>query len=108
MRGSTPCQTQSATTAAYSVCRRACLITVTTYATPTTPQAPRPNAALESACHGALSIADISSTAQKCTIVGVANARAVVTSRSAFKSAASTITTNCRPVSAADEEPTIT
>jgi hypothetical protein len=47
----------------------------------------------------------MSKTAQKCTIVGVPNARMAGIPPSVFKSAPRTITTNCRPVRAAAEEP---
>src|SRR5688572_31953108 len=107
MNGSTPCQSQSSNTGTYSVCRRVRLATITTYTTPTKPQTPRPSAGLHSACHGALTIAETSRAPQKWTIVGVPNAR-VVETLNAFTSEPRTITTNCRPVSAAAEEPTMT
>ena len=64
--------------------------------------------ALESARQGALRIAERRSTAQKCTTVGVPNAdisREVLWVRD---SAMSTITTNCNPVNAAADDPTMT
>jgi len=50
----------------------------------------------------------MSNTAQKCTTVGVPNARIADIPPSVFKSTPRTITTNCSPVSAAAEEPTMT
>ena len=57
---------------------------------------------------GALRIAEIRSAAQKCTIVGVPNASNVAVLRRLRSSVVSAITTNCSPVSAAPDEPTIT
>ena len=78
------------------------------YTIPANPHAPTVYPALESERHGALRIAAVNSTAQKCTMVGVANARVIRESLTAFLSAASAITTNCKPVRAPAEEPMIT
>ena len=57
---------------------------------------------------GALMIAEISRQTQKWTTVGVPNARMPRWSLFTFDSEISVITTNCRPVKAPAEEPTIT
>src|SRR6266536_467844 len=107
-RGSTMYQNQSSRSGVYPVCHRACRITFRTYAMPATPQIPKHHAALDEACHGALVIPETSRTAQKCTIVGVPNARISSMLRVPSASAISAITTNCNPVKAPADEPTIT
>jgi hypothetical protein len=57
---------------------------------------------------GVDTIAAMRRTAQKCTIVGVANALHVASPAAVLPSARSAITTNCRPVSAAADEPRMT
>ena len=47
---------------------------ITMYAIPAAPQVPRASRAPATACQGALRIAEMSSTAQKCTTVGVPKA----------------------------------
>ena len=59
-----------------------------------------------SECQGALVTAATSSTAQKWMMVGVLNA-AMAPPSPRPDSAVSVITTNCRPVSAAADEPTM-
>ena len=78
------------------------------YKTPRSPPTPSTSAALESEGQGALRIAETSRTAQKWTMVGVAKARVAGAPPSAPTSAPRTITTNCRPVRAAAEDPTMT
>ena len=90
------------------VCLAAVRTTRTAYASPKSPQAASAAPAFETAVHGALTIADTSSTAQKCTMVGVPKARIVAGPVGLLPSDMRVITTNCRPVSAAAEEPTIT
>ena len=66
------------------------------------PGGPRP-------CHGALKMADTSSAAQKWTTFGVPNAdRVSPVPRIMPPSVISVSTTNCSPVSAPAEEPTMT
>ena len=48
------------------------------------------------------------SVTQKCTIVGVPNASTSRIERCRSESAMSAMTTNCRPVSAAADDPTMT
>ena len=75
------------------------------------PPAPHPPAvrpACQSAGHGDMTIADVRSAIAKCTTVGVLNAEIVCSLAVCRMSLTSAITTNCRPVSAAAEEPTIT
>ena len=76
------------------------------YTIPATPTAASESPACETARHGTLRIADMSNTAQKCTTVGVP--KAPTSGPSERASAPSTTTTNCRPVSAAADEPMIT
>ena len=78
------------------------------YTIPATPEALRSRPALETPRHGTLRIAAMSRTAQKWTTVGVPNAPTVSGARVERASAPRTITTNCSPVSAAADEPTIT
>src|SRR5882724_2814982 len=101
-------QSQSSPTGLYPVWRRARITTKTPYTTPATPQTPSANATFDSECQGALRIADTSSTAQKCTIVGVPNALISLAVLCFRDSAMRAITTNCNPVNAAPEEPTMT
>src|SRR6267142_2941659 len=72
--GSTANQSQSSNTGRYTVCCRARLRTITAYATPATPQVLRARPTLDSPGQGALRIAEMSSTAQKCTMFGVPKA----------------------------------
>src|SRR3989442_5225754 len=83
-------------------------MTITIYAIPATPQAPRLSPALEIDRHGMLRIAAVSKTAQKCTIVAVPKAPTASGSRIERASAPRVTTTNCRPVNAAAEEPMMT
>ena len=62
--------------------------------------------ALDSRFQGALRMAEIKSTAQKCTTVGVPNAPISRMLLGLRESATSVITTNCSPGSAALDEPT--
>jgi hypothetical protein len=78
------------------------------YALPSTPAVAMIADAVTTPRQGALRIAAFRSTAQKWTMVGVPKARVVMEVAGASISAPSTITTNCRPVSAAADEPTIT
>src|SRR5439155_1265493 len=68
--------------------------------------APSASPAFETARHGTLRIADMSNTAQKWTTVGVP--KAPTSGPIERASAPSTTTTNCRPVSAAADEPIMT
>ena len=90
------------------VCRCVRRTTITAYTTPAAPHTPSVNAVPASVGHGALSTAAISSAAPKWTIVGVAKAFVVLSLRPAPRLALSTITTNWRPINAADAEPTMT
>jgi hypothetical protein len=58
-------------------------------------------------CHGALSSAAMSSTAQKWRMVGVPKAAISVEPLFTEESAIRVTTTNCRPVSAPADEPTM-
>src|SRR5205823_1139688 len=69
-------------------------------------QKEQPRPAFETARQGTLRIAEMSSAAQKWTTVGVPNAPTSGPMERA--SAPSTTTTNCRPVNAAADEPTMT
>ena len=108
MKGKAQCHSQSSSTGAYAVCRRARLNTMSAYPIPAAPQVPMASAALETTCHGMLKRAEINRAAQKWTTVGVPKAPTVSARRPAAVSAPSAITTNCRPVSAAPEEPMMT
>src|SRR5207247_11223098 len=81
-------------------------MTTAMYTIPATPTAASESPACETARHGTLRIADMSNTAQKCTTVGVP--KAPTSGPSERGSAPSTTTTNCRPASAAADEPKIT
>ena len=59
-------------------------------------------------CHGAAMVAEMKSTAQKCTTVGEPKARTSDMVPGACVSDISAITTNCKPVNAPADEPTIT
>jgi len=80
-------------------------MTTAMYTIPATPTAASESPACETARHGTLRIADMSNTAQKWTTVGCQSAYLRPIERA---SAPSTTTTNCRPVSAAADEPMIT
>src|SRR5438128_2393186 len=75
------------------------------YKNPAPAQAPTANESRDNPYHGALMIADISSTPPKCTMVGVLNASISRVVALRLDSAISAITTNCKPVSAAADEP---
>ncbi|TMA23324.1 MAG: hypothetical protein E6J85_02340 [Deltaproteobacteria bacterium] len=76
---------------------------------PATPHSPIAQRAVASTCHGALMIAATSKLAQKCTTLGVPKAETSSVPLVSSGSAPITLmTTNCRPVSAAAEDPTIT
>ena len=102
------CQIQSSSTGAYPDCRRVRRMTMHTYTTPTSPQAPIAIAALDNVGHGAATIDASSRTNAKWRIVGVPKASIVSLELGRLVSATSAITTNCSPVSAAAEDPTIT
>src|SRR2546430_15588312 len=67
--GSAAYQNQSSASGKYPVCLRACEMTLLEYATPAAPQIPKHTPTCETACQGALPIAQISRATQKCTIV---------------------------------------
>src|SRR5256884_4374171 len=81
-------------------------MTTAMYTIPATPTAASESPACETARHGTLRIADMSSTAQKCTTVG--GPKAPTSGPIERASPPSTTTTNCRPVSAAPDNPMTT
>jgi hypothetical protein len=79
------------------------------YMTPAAPRTARAIATGLIPCQGALKMAATSNTDPKWTIVGVANAlparsASLVTGKSAMR----VITTNCNPINAPAEDPTMT
>jgi len=78
------------------------------YTSPPTPQIPRATESGPSAGHGALMIADTSRANVRCTTVGVPNALSDAAVARWRLSARRVMTTNCRPMSAPPDDPTMT
>ena len=78
------------------------------YSRPPSPVAASASAGEARVRHGALRSDAVSSARQKCTTVGVPNALIVSFEPRGRTSFTSAMTTNCNPVSAAADEPTIT
>jgi len=100
--------TQSPNSGLYVVCTLILLATMMIYTTPLMPMRPTIAATDAASCHGAHRTAARSNTAPKWTIVGVANAGPASAARGGDLSAMSVMTTNCNPVSAPADEPTMT
>jgi hypothetical protein len=79
------------------------------YANPVSPSGPLGTAATPTLLHGALGTAESKTTVPKWTMVGVANASpACAAPGLRGKLATRAITTNCNPIRAPADEPTIT
>src|SRR5262245_37812511 len=82
--------------------------TISAYTSPATPPILSASLAPESAGHGALTAAEMNKTVEKWTTVGEANAFIPLSPACVFIPAPRVITTNCRPIRTAAEEPMMT
>src|SRR5665213_1817033 len=107
--GRMTCQSQSSNTILYALCRRARRATLSTYSIPAAPNTSTTVATCAPLGQGALSMAERSSAAQKCTTIGDPNAAPPASPAvpESGDSAMSAITTNWSPVSAAPADPMI-
>src|SRR5947207_12959535 len=107
--GKNTCHSQSSPTGAYAFTLRMRRMTRTEYPRPPMPTVPTEMETVAGVWCGELRMAAISSTRQKCTTVGLANASTPVSGAVlALDSLVSVMTTNINPVTAPADDPTIT
>src|SRR5438132_11465520 len=102
------CQSQSSKTGLYAALPMACMTTHVVYASAIAALMMKDQPSDVAEWRGVEEIAAINNTAQKCTTCGVPKALISCSLPcSALVSDSSAMTTNCKPVSAAAEEPTM-